>query len=65
MPLWRARPRRVLLVAWPIADSFEAGRISDRRRWRWRRFVSLAEGQRVAVESEALAVPAQTEECVL
>lgn len=58
--LRRARPRRILLVSGPIADPFEAGRVSDRRRWRWRRFVSFIERKRVAVESEALAVPVPT-----
>lgn len=58
--LRRAGPGRVFLVAGPIADAFEAGRVSDRRRWRWRRFVSLVEREREAIKSEALAVPVPT-----
>lgn len=46
-------------MAGSIADAFEAGRVSDWRRWRWRRFVSFIERERVTVESEALAVPAR------
>lgn len=59
--LRRAGPGRVFLVAGPIADAFEAGRVPDRRRWRWRRFVSLVEREREAIKSEALAVPVPTE----
>lgn len=57
MSLGRARPGRVFLVAGPVADAFEARRVSDRRRW-WRRcLVSFIERERVTVESKALAVP--------
>lgn len=44
-------------MAGPVADAFEARRVSDRRRW-WRRcLVSFIERERVTVESKALAVP--------
>lgn len=57
MSLGRARPGRVFLVAGPVADAFEARRVSDRRRW-WRRcLISFIERERVTVESKALAVP--------
>lgn len=55
--LWRARPRRVLLVTGAIADAFEARRVSDWRCWRRRRFVSFIERERVTVESKTLAIP--------
>lgn len=57
MSLGRARPGRIFLMAGPVADAFEARRVSDRRRW-WRRcLVSFIERERVTVESKALAVP--------
>lgn len=62
MSLGRARPRRVLLVAGSVADTFEARRVSDRRRWRWRCLVSFVERERVTVESKALAIPVGSNE---
>lgn len=62
MSLGRARPRRVFLVAGSVADTFEARRVSDRRRWRWRCLVSFVERERVTVESKALAIPVGSNE---
>jgi len=59
--LGRARPRRILFVSRTVADALETGGIPNwRRRW-WRGFVSLIKREREAVESEALAVPNETD----
>lgn len=68
MSLGRARPGWVFLVAGPVADTFEARRVSDRRRWRRRCLISFVERERVTVESKALAIPVRSNnwrKCIL
>lgn len=56
MMLRGARPGWIFLVTGTVANTLETRGIADRGSRRWRRVVSLVEGQTEAVESDTFAV---------
>lgn len=56
MSFWNAGPGGIFFVSWPVTDTFEAGSVSDWRRWWWRRFIPLVEREAETVESDTFAV---------